>query len=78
MDVAAQVCPELAQDVFCSWHFHACKVPSHPQGPASPSEKNWPRQGGAAGALPTKLPPGQLGYHEHTETEHQIQSNVTI
>lgn len=69
---------ELARDGFCSWDFHGCKVPSHPEGPAFPSEKNlpanWARKGGAAGALPTKLPPGQLWYHEHSETKHQIQS----
>lgn len=37
---------ELARDVFCSWDFRGCKVPSHPEGPAFPSEKNLPANTG--------------------------------
>lgn len=56
--------------------FNACTVPSHPKGPAFPSEENLPANTGQGREEQQELlPPNCI---QDTETEHQTQSNVTI
>lgn len=91
MDLAAQVCQVLlgmGQPRAATWSWHRMcsahgisihgKCPPTPRALLFSQRKTCQGQGGSSRNSPTNLPPGRLWYHEHTETKHQIQSNVTI